>query len=237
LLIAEAQWIAAALDRLPDDAFPLVNLGSSTADFRENDQPWIEDTIFRPLRERGRQVFHVDIKEAPGVDVVADATQPQGQAAIRALGAGTILCANLLEHVPDAGAMCQTLLELSPEAGYLILTVPRRYPHHPDPVDTMFRPSPADLERLLGEGTETIAAAEVSCRRLAFYYSGGSAGLPRLVLRMAVPFYRPRRWIELVRWAWRRPLQTCLLARRTSSPSGSTASAHESSGHASNKER
>ena len=227
MLIAEAQWIVAALDSLPDDAFPLVNIGSSTADFRENDQPWIEDTIFRPLRQRGRRFVHVDIKEAPGVDLVADATQPAGQAAIRFLGARTILCANLLEHVPDVGAMCRTLLDLSPDGGYLILTVPRRYPHHPDPVDTMFRPTPEELERLLGAEVQTVVATEVRCRRLGFYYSGGAAGLPRLVLRMAIPVYRPRRWFELVRWVWRRPLQTCLLVQRSSLPSAPKASAHE----------
>ena len=39
-------------------------------------------------------------------------------------------------------------LELLPKGGLLFVTVPFSYPHHRDPIDTMYRPSPGELARL-----------------------------------------------------------------------------------------
>ena len=58
--------------------FPLLlNLGSSSTEIREVVQPWIENQVFRPLRVRGVEVIHVDMRELPGVDVRADVTDPE----------------------------------------------------------------------------------------------------------------------------------------------------------------
>jgi hypothetical protein len=63
-------------------------------------------------------------------------------------GYRALLCCNLLEHVPDPAAICAKLEPLVPIGGYLTVTVPNRFPYHPDPIDTMFRPDLDALVRL-----------------------------------------------------------------------------------------
>ena len=50
MLEAESRWLGAALSELPAEAFPLINLGSSTESFRRGSHPWIHDEVFGPLR-------------------------------------------------------------------------------------------------------------------------------------------------------------------------------------------
>src|SRR5262249_7066814 len=59
-----------------------------------------------------------------------------------------ILCCNLLEHVTDPQALCAKLQQLMPENAYIVVTVPRSFPYHPDPLDTMFRPTPEEVRRM-----------------------------------------------------------------------------------------
>jgi hypothetical protein len=41
--------------------------------------------------------------------------------------------------------VCAAIECITPEHGYIIVTVPRRFPYHPDPIDLMFRPDVAEL--------------------------------------------------------------------------------------------
>ncbi len=74
----ESEWLSQRLNALPDDViFPLLNIGSSTLEFRTQIQPYIEQNIFGPLRARNSDgVYHLDIKSAPGVDLVGDLLDP-----------------------------------------------------------------------------------------------------------------------------------------------------------------
>jgi SAM-dependent methyltransferase len=216
MLVSEAEWIGNTLLELPDDAFPVLHVGSSSADFRNRQQPWIDQRIFRPLRQNARPTIHVDIKNADGVDVVADVTDPEGITALRRHGAGVVVCANLLEHVHDPQAVLNSVASLVPPLGYLILTCPRRYPLHPDPIDTGFRPGAADLVRMAGPSFSPLLSRELTCRRIFFYFAEGRPG--RLALRMLMPIYRPRNWLHLARWVWRRPVQSVALLQRNTAP-------------------
>ena len=76
--LLESEWFGQRLAALPDDAlFPLLNVGSSTLEFRTRTQPYIESNIFAPLRARGGAIYHLDVKSAPGVDIVGDLLDPQ----------------------------------------------------------------------------------------------------------------------------------------------------------------
>jgi hypothetical protein len=57
------------------------------------------------------------------------------------------LCTSLLEQVPDRAAVIRNLHSMTRPGGHVIVTVPRRYPYHPDPIDTGFRQSPSRLAR------------------------------------------------------------------------------------------
>ena len=46
---AEASWLAKLLsDEAPENLSPLLNIGSSTREFREVEQPWTERLCFSP---------------------------------------------------------------------------------------------------------------------------------------------------------------------------------------------
>ena len=54
----ESQWLGQRLASIPDDQlFPLLNVGSSTLEFRTKTQPYIDNNIFAPLRARGGKVW------------------------------------------------------------------------------------------------------------------------------------------------------------------------------------
>jgi len=149
MLEVEARWLGQVLDGIESDELsPLLNLGSATAEFRQRLQPWIDQWIFAPLRGRGVEVHHLDIQGGGGVDLCGDLTDDAFVAGLVGRGYRGLLCCNLLEHIPDPSAMCAKLERLLALGGYIMVTVPHRFPYHPDPIDTMFRPTVEDLARL-----------------------------------------------------------------------------------------
>jgi hypothetical protein len=170
MLTAEAKWVARVVTALPADAFPLLNVGSQTREFRERDQPAIESQVFAPLRAAGRKVVHTDLREGNGIDVSGDLTDEAFRTDLMlSHGIRSILCCNVLEHVSDPYLMAASLARLVDETGgHLIVTVPRSFPYHPDPIDTMFRPSTGDLARLVAPLVE-VSSAEVRAGRLPRY--------------------------------------------------------------------
>jgi hypothetical protein len=108
------------------------------------------------------------------------------------------MCCNLLEHVVDRVMIRDVLLSILKPGGYLIATVPYRFPYHEDPIDTMYRPTVAEVAALF-PGTSVHKAAIVRASRFACDMQGSYRALCRVVLRSAVPFYRPQNWWANVR--------------------------------------
>jgi hypothetical protein len=195
MIEAEARWLREALDRFPPERLsPLLNLGSSSAEIREVVQPWIVHQVFHPLQTRGVQVIHVDMRDLPGVDVRADLTDPSDVRRLSALRARAVLCCNLLEHVANPDKLARHCVELIAPGGLLFVTVPFSYPHHRDPIDTMYRPSPAELAELLAgarllEGT--IVDAQASYRDAVWQRPWL---LLRHIWRFPVPFLSFEQW-------------------------------------------
>jgi SAM-dependent methyltransferase len=221
MLIEEAQWLGDQLRALdPARVFPLLDIGSSTAEFRTRDQPWIDRLIFAPARLAKRTVLHIDAKPAPGVDIVADVNDNKAMDALAGRGFNSVLCSNLLEHVPDPAAIAKRLVELVPHGGYLLVSGPYRYPYHPDPIDTMFRPTPSELAAIF-PGTGLVRHAVVTGGTYFDEFRRAPASLPRLVARLLLPFYKPaswrREWIRFVNhapWMFRRFEASCVLLVR-----------------------
>jgi hypothetical protein len=192
---AEACWLRRALDAYtPERLSPVLNLGSSSAAVREAVQPWIEGEVFCPLRNRGVEIIHVDMRDLPGVDVQADLTNPSDVLRLHALRPKAILCCNPLEHVLEPERLARHCLDLLPKGGLVFVTVPFSYPYHRDPIDTMYRPDPAELAELftgarLLEGT--IFGAGVSYRDAVWERPWI---LLRHVCRFPVPFLSLDRW-------------------------------------------
>ncbi len=195
MFAAEARWLCERLARYPAERLsPILNLGSSTSEVRERVQPWIAAELFRPLAARGIEVIHVDKRAASGVDIVADLTDPADLARLRQLGPRALLCCNLLEHVADPALLARHCLDLLPEAGLLFVTVPFSYPHHRDPIDTLYRPNPAELTRLFA-GARLVEGAILDS---GASYLDEIRARPWLLLRHLARFPVP--FLSLAKW-------------------------------------
>jgi hypothetical protein len=198
VLIEEARWIRGQLASCQDsEIFPFVNVGSSTGAFRALTQPHVDAEIFTPLAERGGTVWHVDIKEAPGVDLVGDLENPEFVAKIRRdFAPQCVLVSNLLEHVSQPERVADSVLAAVPVGGLIIVSGPRVYPYHPDPIDTRFRPSLGEVQRLF-PGTRLMAGDIIPSSTWTPWGGRGNGSRVRAtkyLARIAVPVYRPRAW-------------------------------------------
>ncbi len=137
----EASWIVEKLRDVDSSALsPMLNIGSSTREYRETTQPWIRDVLIDPLQRRGVKIIHSDMRSGDGIDIRADIADDADMERLKVLNAKSVLCCNMLEHVRDPEDVALRCLSLVPEGGYIVVTVPYSYPHHRDPIDTMFRP-------------------------------------------------------------------------------------------------
>jgi hypothetical protein len=192
---AEARWLSEALDRFaPERLSPLLNLGSSTAVFREQIQPWTETGLFGPLRARGVAIVHVDMREETGVDLRADLTNRSDVPRLQALGPRALLCCNLLEHVTRPDRLARHCLEILPTGGLAFVTVPFSYPYHRDPIDTMYRPDPGELSALF-KGAKLLDSAIIGA---GISYRAEVRRRPWILLRhfarLPAPFISFERW-------------------------------------------
>jgi hypothetical protein len=207
---------------------PLLNLGSSTRAFRETAKPYIHEELFGPLEAAGVHILHSDLKQADGVDLPGDILDPAIRADLRARGFKCLLCSNLLEHVRDRAAVAAACEEIVGPGGLILATVPSSYPYHADPIDTGFRPTPADLAAVFA-GSETLLAEELAGRTYAEDMKARGSPLAReIVLTLgfaSIFFARPKSLAARAhRWLWyNRPYRVSIAlvkVRETPSQSG-----------------
>jgi hypothetical protein len=161
-------------------------------------QAYIDKYLFAPARMKNLEVIHVDARDAPGVDLVADLTDSTLPARLAQYNIRSVMCCNLLEHVSDRMIVSNLVLSILKPGGYLIATVPYRFPYHEDPIDTMYRPTVAEVAALF-PGTSVHKSAIIRASRFAFEMQGNYRNLFRMLARSAAPFYRPRSWWASVR--------------------------------------
>ena len=214
--IEEAQWINAVLaEQSSPQLSPLLDIGSSTEQFRTVTQPFIDELIFAPLRQRGVEVIHTDVKNAPGVDMVGDIADPAFRRRLRAKKLRAALCCNLLEHVPAPRQIAEGIQQVVATGGIICVTVPYRYPRHLDPIDTMYRPTPDEICTLFSNSTlitKGIIAVGKPYRSLL--QSPGK--IIKFILRLGCPWYRFRGWITAVNrliWLFTTREITCVALR------------------------
>jgi hypothetical protein len=149
MLKEEALWLKQLFRELqPQPEHVLLDVGSSNEYFRRVMQPFIDYYVFRPLRRSGVRIVHIDARQDEGVDFVCDLANPGSEDTLSSLPKGHwVLGCNLLEHVLDRSMVVRRLQGLTRLGGHLIVTVPHVYQYHPDPIDTMYRPTNDELER------------------------------------------------------------------------------------------
>lgn len=198
--LLESKWLGERLASIPtDDLSPLLNVGSSTEEFRTRQQPYIDANIFAPLRQRGANVYHADIKAAPGVDLVGDLLDERFLAEIAKLQIRSAMISNLFEHVTIRQQICEVVMRILPPGGYLFVSGPKDYPYHADPIDTMFRPTIDEMHAHF-PGTRIVDSAIIDSGNWR-QWNVAERGRPlgRTLARLLVPFYRPQKWWELAR--------------------------------------
>jgi hypothetical protein len=198
--LLESQWLGRRLAAIPDGAlFPLLNVGSSTLEFRTQTQPYIDKNIFAPLRARGGRIYHLDMKHASGVDIVGDLFDPVILNKIATVQIRAIMISNLLEHVTNRHEMCNVLMKILPPDGYLFVTGPQQYPYHPDPIDTMFRPTITEIHAHFPRTSIVDSGIIDSGNWRQWNIAERGRPLWRTIARLLTPFYRPTKWWELAR--------------------------------------
>jgi hypothetical protein len=216
---AEARWIAQQLAALPRDQIsPLLNIGSSTREFREIRQPHIERLIFAPMRKTGVEVIHTDLKPEAGVDVDGDLMDASVQAQLRAHRPRAALSSNLLEHVASPAELARAIGSLVEPGGILLVTVPRSYPYHADPIDTGFRPAPKELAALFPGFSmlrgEVVADSTYGGELFGDGIAGLHKGLRGLIAALRRRGEVARAYRDRLRWLFRPFTTTCVVLRR-----------------------
>jgi len=216
MLREESKWLSEHIYSLePDKVFPLLNLGSSTDTFRQKTQPWINANLFKTATERGLTVIHTDLKKDEGVDIAGDLCNPEFLKKITKLNLKSIVCSNLLEHLDNRKEFCEIISSILPEGGYLFVTVPYEYPYHPDPIDTMFRPSIDELEKEFPRLTKLhgeILYSKYNGTRFPFLVFAAT-----FLIRLIIPIYKPQTWrrsFARFPWLFKRVSSTCLILQK-----------------------
>jgi hypothetical protein len=219
MLHEEARWWRQVMDAIqPSLLYPMLNVGSSTEHFRTVQQPFIDIYLFHPAREKGQRVVHLDTKQDVGVNLVGDITEDSFREKLVKMSFNSVFCSHLLEHVDQdtRKPICAAIAHLLPRGGYVFVSCPRRYPYHPDPIDTGFRPTTADLAALF-PGMTVIVSQEVFgetyFRQLWRRHDRGAKELAKLFL----PFYKPHSWwvnVGYFAYLFRRFSSSCVVLRK-----------------------
>ncbi len=221
MLIEEAKWLSQKISLLdPSAIFPMLNIGSSTETHRKIVQPWIDEYIFKPAERKG-QILCLDKKRAPGVDIVGDLSETPFLKKLSKMQFNSVLCSNLLEHIPNRNEIGQAIASLVPKGGYLFVSCPYRYPYHPDPIDTLFRPNIKELSSIF-PNTHIIYGEIVICRTYLDYLTHSPIGSPivfaKSILRLFLPFHKPKEWLSALYrfpWLFKNFSATCLVLKKS----------------------
>ena len=231
MLLEEAQWVGTKLNSIFQTGQVILNLGSSTLKSRTELQPHMAKFIFEPLNGNAIKVIHSDIVEDEGVDIQGDFTDPNFIKQLKQNNFDGVMCCNLLEHLEDRKPLIDCLNQITPLGGVLLLTVPKQYPYHLDPIDTMYRPTPEELATLFTAFdvlfAEVVTArrqilrnGKLVCHRNYFEQLKEDPKLfLRLIFRSMLPFYKFNSWKITVNDLFKmfRPFSaTCVVLKRTS---------------------
>lgn len=145
MLLEESFWFRKVIRERIAPGSLVLNIGSSTRHYVEVLQPYIKKNVIDELAQKNCIVKNIDIKSSDGVDMVGDICSPVFAEELRLLAPAAIICASVLEQVADRAAFSRALESLVAGKTILIVSVPRSFPYHEDPIDTLYRPNLKDL--------------------------------------------------------------------------------------------
>lgn len=214
----EAKWIERQLRAFPADSLsPVLDIGSQTLHFRTEEKPFIHNDLFAPLMARGVTIIHSDLQAGEGIDITANLLEEDGFNQIKATAPRTVFCNNVLEHVLDPAEFANRCFALLPPGGRLVITVPKSYPHHRDPIDTMFRPSPAEIAELISAPHQILVSEVIATGSYRDNLKRRPWIIYRQLLRLPFPFLGWTKWKRSMKkfywmiWPYR---QSCVVIQK-----------------------
>jgi hypothetical protein len=199
---AESYFLSYLLKRHTAKISPqiCVNFGCGDVIKIKERSPHIEENVFSFLESRGCRVIHSDFQKYSGVEVVCDLTNLKSLQFVETLPAPRIIVlSNVLEHIPKVclKKVVSNLRATMSKGDHLIVTVPYRYPYHPDPIDNLFRPSSEELSEIFGNGFDWLERKEIDIGSFKDEFSEMSLKkrLGRF-LRLFWPLQKPKRYFS-----------------------------------------
>ncbi len=176
----------------------IINLGSGNVEQLKKTKPWVSKNVFDIFKKQKAKILHVDAEDFPGVNIVQDLSEPNSLSFCDKLkGSKLFILANVLEHIPKkahADFLKKIYGKMKSKDG-LMITVPYDYPYHADPIDTLYRPTPEDLHKLLPltwlEG-EIVSAGSY---RDEFRHMNTLKRIRKLLKPLWI-FQKPSKWLE-----------------------------------------
>jgi hypothetical protein len=131
------------------DEIIILNLGSQVQNFNDLQQPYIYNYIFRELKSNSKiKIVNIDLQNLPGVDVIMDLTNESDYIKIRQYLPDILIISNLLEHVRSVDLVLANLAKHLQGDYQVIVSGPRIFPYHADPIDNLFRPRKKELKKI-----------------------------------------------------------------------------------------
>lgn len=164
MLKNESLWIKQFLPTIiGEDAFPILNIGSSTSQYRKITQPHVQENIFSHFTDEKSQVIHLDMKADEGVDLVGNLYDPRFLQKIKNLKVKTIFCNNILMYLDGDSRrkLSEIFYTIIPEGGYLLISNSHIFPAAPDPKEEYYREGAMEMYKNHFSKFKLIAAEDV----------------------------------------------------------------------------
>ena len=206
--IEEAQIISAHLcgfNQSDVTSRRILNIGSSTKEFREIHQPHIQSMLIEPCEEVGFSFVHHDIKEGNGIHVHGDLLDSSTLKKLIDVNADIVMACNILEHIPQdrLDAFVSALDNIVRPGACLAISVPYSYPLHLDPIDSYFRPSPDELALMFSSYETLVSEVIVSSTYAREFFNLPFRDKLKTFIRVCMPFYEFHTWKCVAhRFAW-----------------------------------
>lgn len=198
MLVEESTWIGEKIKIVVEQqAFPILNIGSSTKEYRTVRQSFIQKNIFDLVPEESKNIVHLDMKAAEGVDIVGNLYDKNFLQELKKYKFKTIMINNLLMYLgkkqrEELSTIIDQILE---KDGYLIVTNSLTFPPAHDPVESYYRAAPQKMHQQLFNKFE-IVDSQVISTNYSFhkYLKTNKKVIPVKIARFLLPFYKFGEW-------------------------------------------
>lgn len=207
MFLEESYWMKQRLQYIMSDIETVVDIGASTLKFRTTKQPYIEENIFKPLRDRNVKIICLDLKKDEGIDISCNISDKLLHFHQKF---DLVICANILEHVECLENSIINISNLVNDNHYLIVTVPYICPYHPDPIDNMSRYNIGDLKKLF-KNFDVIFAESINIESRT-YFDRFITGIRSIVYNI-----KDMKFIYLndnIGYVIKKPIVTCVLFKK-----------------------